>query len=50
MAVYARGEIRIQRSIALKRAVAAAESTAPATTAVPVGRAPEDTNLERSRI
>ena len=50
MAVYARGEIRIPRSIALTRAVAAAESTAPATTAVPVGRAPEDTNLERSRI
>ncbi len=50
MAVYARGEIRIQRSIALKRAVAAAESASPATTPVPVGHAPEDTNLERSRI
>ncbi|MGO8795510.1 MAG: HD domain-containing phosphohydrolase [Candidatus Sulfotelmatobacter sp.] len=56
MAVYARGEIRIQRSIAIKRAAAAAESAAVVTTqpippaVVPEPLAPQDTNLERSRI
>jgi HD-GYP domain-containing protein (c-di-GMP phosphodiesterase class II) len=49
MAVYGRGEIRIQR-LSIRRAVAVAEAAAadvPATAALP---APEAANLERTRV
>src|SRR6266852_290211 len=52
MAVYGRGEIRIQR-IAIKRAVAAADPAAPVLpepAPAPVVPAAEATNLERTRV
>ena len=52
MAVYGRGEIRIQR-IAIKRAVAAADPAAPILpepAPAPVAPAAENTNLERTRV
>ena len=51
MAVYGRGEIRIQR-VAIKRAVAAPEAAPTVTEAVPatVPPAPEAANLERTRV
>ena len=51
MAVYGRGEIRIQR-VAIKRAVAASEPASAVTDAVPatVPTAPEAANLERTRV
>jgi hypothetical protein len=49
VAVYERGEIRIQRSISIKRPVAAdpAANVPPAASAPP---AAEVTNLERTRV
>jgi HD-GYP domain-containing protein (c-di-GMP phosphodiesterase class II) len=51
MAVYARGEIRIQR-VSIKRAVAAADSVPAdaAATPAPALAAPEVANLERTRV
>jgi HD-GYP domain-containing protein (c-di-GMP phosphodiesterase class II) len=49
MAVYARGEIRIQRSIAIKRPVAA-DAVPNAQPAAPVSTATETANLERMRV
>jgi len=51
MAVYGRGEIRIQR-IAIKRSVAApdASTSVPPTAPVPALPAAETTNLERTRV
>ena len=51
MAVYGRGEIRIQR-VAIKRAVAAPDPVPTVTEAVPatVPPAPEAANLERTRV
>jgi HD-GYP domain-containing protein (c-di-GMP phosphodiesterase class II) len=49
MAVYARGEIRIQRSIAIKRPVAA-DAVANAQPAAPASTATETANLERMRV
>ncbi len=50
VAVYGRGEIRIQRSIAIKRAAAAADAATNAPTAAPALPAPETGNLERTRV
>jgi HD-GYP domain-containing protein (c-di-GMP phosphodiesterase class II) len=50
MAVYGRGEIRIQRSFAIKRPIAVepkADATATATLPIPPGEA---VNLERTRV
>ena len=49
MAVYARGEIRIQRSIAIKRPVAA-DAVPNAQPAAPASTATETANLERMRV
>ncbi|MGA2022066.1 MAG: hypothetical protein ABSH02_15855, partial [Candidatus Sulfotelmatobacter sp.] len=51
MAVYGRGEIRIQR-IAIKRSVAApyASASVPPTAPVPALPAAETSNLERTRV
>jgi HD-GYP domain-containing protein (c-di-GMP phosphodiesterase class II) len=49
MAVYARGEIRIQRSIAIKRPVAA-DAVPNAQPAAPASPAAETANLERMRV
>jgi HD-GYP domain-containing protein (c-di-GMP phosphodiesterase class II) len=49
VAVYARGEIRIPRSIAIKRPVAAG-AAAPAPSSVPALPAVEAPNLERTRV
>jgi HD-GYP domain-containing protein (c-di-GMP phosphodiesterase class II) len=49
LAVYGRGEIRIQR-FSIKRPVAAVEGSAAAAAAAPALAAPEDTNLERTRV
>jgi HD-GYP domain-containing protein (c-di-GMP phosphodiesterase class II) len=49
MAVYARGEIRIQRSIAIKRPVAADAVPNPQP-AAPASTATETANLERMRV
>jgi len=51
MAVYGRGEIRIQR-IAIKRSVAApdASTSVPPTAPVPALPAAETNNLERTRV
>jgi HD-GYP domain-containing protein (c-di-GMP phosphodiesterase class II) len=51
MAVYGRGEIRIQR-IAIKRTVAAPDASAPLPPTAPVPALPvaEATNLERTRV
>jgi HD-GYP domain-containing protein (c-di-GMP phosphodiesterase class II) len=50
VAVYGRGEIRIQRSIAIKRAAAAADAATNAPTAAPALPVPETGNLERTRV
>jgi HD-GYP domain-containing protein (c-di-GMP phosphodiesterase class II) len=49
MAVYARGEIRIQRSIAIKRPVVA-DAVPNAQPAAPASPAAETANLERMRV
>ena len=50
VAVYGRGEIRIQRSIAIKRAAVAADAATNAPPAAPALPAPETGNLERTRV
>ncbi len=49
MAVYGRGEIRIQR-LSIKRAVAAPDAAAADVSAAPALPAPEAANLERTRV
>jgi HD-GYP domain-containing protein (c-di-GMP phosphodiesterase class II) len=50
VAVYGRGEIRIQRSIAIKRAAAAADAAANVPPAAPAQPAAETGNLDRMRV
>ncbi len=50
VAVYERGEIRIPRSIAIKRPASAADATANATPSAPLPPAAEAPNLERTRV